>query len=106
MDLHPSTNTVDSSKLQTFLDCPRQYWYRYVMGWDLDRPNQHLIFGTCWHSALDVLWTCGMSKDALFAAKATFEHEYRATFDELTDDLYHPKTPAMAFECLLGFNML
>ena len=53
----PTLQTVDSTKINTFLDCPRQYFFTYVLGWRSDRPNNHLVFGQAWHEAMEHLDT-------------------------------------------------
>ncbi len=100
MNLHPSTQIIDSSKLQTYMDCPRKYFYEHVLGWRSEEPSHNLHFGSCLHSAMDALYSFGFNETALELAKATFLDEYRTIFDELTDEIYFPKSPAMVFELL------
>lgn len=100
MLLHPSTQIKDSSKIQDFLDCPRKYFYRHVLGWQKDEPDHALHFGTCVHSAFDALYSYGFNPTALELAKVTFLDQYREQFGEDTDDIYFPKSPAMVNELL------
>ena len=44
---HESWYIHDSSKIQEYLECPRMYFYRYVMGWTPDSFNNHTDFGEC-----------------------------------------------------------
>jgi CRISPR/Cas system-associated exonuclease Cas4 (RecB family) len=101
MILHPTTQIVDSSKLSDFLECPRKYFYSHVLGWRVDQPAHALYFGTCWHAALEALWTAGFNNPVAYElACAVFLDEYRKEFDELSDEIYYPKTPSNAFEAL------
>jgi len=106
MILHPTTKIIDSSKLQDYCDCPRKFWYRHVIGLDLDQLGHAMFFGTTWHTALEVLWSNGFNDVSLELAKAVFLNDYREMFDEMTDEIYYPKTPAMAFECLDDYYRL
>ena len=47
----PTWNIKDSSKLDTYLDCPRKFFYEHMLGWRVDRPAHALHFGTSWHMA-------------------------------------------------------
>lgn len=48
-------DVLDSSKLNTFIDCPRRFFFEYVLGWRQNRPNRHLTFGSAWHEGMEVL---------------------------------------------------
>jgi hypothetical protein len=101
---HPTWQILDSSKLQAYLQCPRSFFYRYVLGWTSDKPNNHLVFGTAWHKALEHVINNKMTKES--ADEAFFLHflpSYREVFSEETDDLYYPKSPAMARIALHGY---
>lgn len=106
MQLHPSTKIVDSSKLQEFMECPRKYFYRHVLGWSQEESSHALFFGTVWHSALEQLWINGFDETALEIAKATFLTEYREKYDEISDEIYFPKSPYMAAEALEDYQRM
>ena len=102
-DLIEPSNTweiIDSSKLATYMDCPRQYFYHYVLGWQKQAVNNHLVFGTAWHAAVEYLLNEGYSSKALDGAKYTFLHYYREELPEDTDHMFPPKSPADAIEAL------
>lgn len=46
----------DNTKLSTYRNCNRLYFYRYVLYWQSVTPNIPAGFGICWHSAMDVVW--------------------------------------------------
>jgi hypothetical protein len=91
---------VDPSKLTTFMECPRRYFYRYIMGWKSDYPSNDLVFGSAWHLAVEHLLRQGYNSDSLMEAKYLFLTYYRNHFTEDSDELYVPKSPQDAFEAL------
>lgn len=102
-------NVQDSSKIQTYLDCPRQYFYSYVLGWKPETPNNHLVFGEAWHEAMEELLLKGYNKEAINSGYAKFLKVYRKTFAETTDDLFGAKNPniireALAYYCVVHQN--
>lgn len=99
----PCENTweiTDSSKLTTFMDCPRQYFYEYILGWRSTTPNNHLVFGKAWHKAQEHLLLQGYTQVAVDEAMFLFMSEYRKELPEETDELYEPKTPNKAYAAL------
>lgn len=89
---HPTWEVLDSSKLTTYMECPRKFFYRYIMGWRPDYPNNHLVFGSAWHLAMEHITRHGVEStaDAVIVALKY----YREHFPADTDELYEPKTPA------------
>ena len=89
----PSWSVLDSSKLTTYMSCPRKYFFRYVLGWTSEYPNNHLVFGSAWHIALEHLIKNGYAKDSYLQAVDLFMQYYRQHFPPDTDELFAPKTP-------------
>ena len=87
---------TDSTKLTTFLECNRKYFYEYVLGWRPSTPSNHLVFGSAWHKAMEYLLTHDYSTTSVMAAYQDFLKEYRKTFGPDTDTLFWPKTPENA----------
>jgi len=58
---HETWDIIDSTKLQTYLRCPRFYMLKYVFGWVREGPSIHLDFGRAWSKAMDVLWSKGIN---------------------------------------------
>lgn len=102
-DLHPSTKIIDSSKLSDYLDCPRMYWFRHILGWESDRVNNHLLFGSAWHEAMETLLLEGYSEESVMNAFDKFLTLYRAELPDDTDELFDPKTPANALKALMHY---
>lgn len=97
---HPTWQILDSSKLKTFLECPRHYFFEYVLGWRSDAPNNHLVFGEAWHDAMEWLLLHGYDEDIVISAFDKFLETYRQHFPESSDELYSPKTPENALRAL------
>jgi len=76
---------IDSSKLSTFMECPRKYFYEYVLGWRPSMPNVHLTFGTAWHAAVERLLIEGYSQEHVEEAKFIFLQYYRRDLPEEAD---------------------
>ncbi len=93
---HPTWGIYDATKLQSFMCCPRQHFYEYVLGWVPDKPNVHLEFGVGWHLAMETLITKGYSLNSVVEGHALLTDHYRQFFGEQSDEIYHPKTPQQA----------
>lgn len=98
---HPAWYIKDSSKLDTWLDCPRQYFYRHMLGWEVDKPAHDLYFGESFHKAREHQLLHGYA-DIAGAFEAFMSH-YRKEFDEETDELYRPKDPTGVLFALTKF---
>ena len=101
---HPSWAIRDSSKVDDYLGCPRYYFYRHILGWDLDQPAHDLIFGDCFHRAREHQLLFGYSD--IEGAFNAFMTEYRKHFDPDSDAYYQPKVPAAVLNALIQFNEL
>ncbi|KKN73979.1 hypothetical protein LCGC14_0395450 [marine sediment metagenome] len=93
----------DSTKLQKYLTCERQYFFEYVLGFRPERPIHNLVFGSSWHKAKDVLFSEGYSIKSIDKAYQAFLLEYRVDFSEDTDDDYKGKFPANAERALVEY---
>lgn len=94
---------VDSTKLQAFLQCPRAYFFEYVLGWRADRTSNHLVFGQAWHSALEYLYNERLKLEAVPQAFNRFLEVYRQTWPESTDTWFGGKTPEAALRALVEY---
>ena len=100
---HPAWEIMDSSKLQSFMDCPRRFFFDYILGWSSEMANHDLIFGQAFHDAMEIIMTNPMTEDIIEVAYQKFLETYRPYFPEETDELYAPKTPANAFYGLAAY---
>lgn len=95
-----SSNVIDTSKLKDYQRCPRYFFYRHVLGWDTESPNNHLIFGSAWHLAMEHLLLNGYDNLSILGAYDKFLNYYRAIFPPDSDALFGAKTPDNAFIAL------
>lgn len=103
---HPTWKIHDSSKINEFMTCPRSYFWKYVLGWQLEEGNhlnRHLIFGECWHKALEYCYRTGWTPDNMVAATEIATDYYRKFYDPITDGERKPKTPANILPALLYY---
>lgn len=101
--IHPSQEVIDSTKIQCYQSCPRQFFYEYMLGWRSSYPSNHLHFGKCVHLALEHIILHNYSGQAVIEALEIFNTEYRHLFPESTDTVFTPKTPGRFFDCLLMY---
>ncbi len=97
---HLTWDILDSSKLTCYMECPRKFFYRYILGWQSDYPNNHLVFGSAWHIAME--WLLNNPGD-ITGAIVAFGNYYRENFPPETDELFIPKTPLNAAESILAY---
>ena len=57
--VHPVHSIMDGSKIKRLMDCPRGFFFEHILGWQTDRSNIHLVFGSAMHAALEVLYQLG-----------------------------------------------
>lgn len=100
---HYTWDILDSTKLQTFVDCPRRYFFNYMLGWDGESDNVHLIFGGAWHRAMEHLLLNGYAPKSVLDAYSKLNSYYRKYFSEENDDIRAPKTPAIAMKALAEY---
>lgn len=99
----PEWEIQDPSKVTCYLTCPRMYFYQYVLGWRPGEISNHLIFGSAWHKAMEILIVEGYETENIIKAHEALVKEYRKTFDPETDELYMPKTPETALIVLAKY---
>ncbi len=101
--VHHTWDTWDSTKTVESMRCMRRAFYRYVLGWTPEYAVHDLVFGSCWHLAMDYMYKNGLSIDSIPAAMDVFNEEYRKQFDPFTDLDYEPKSPAHAEAALESY---
>lgn len=95
---------LDSTKLQSYCACPRQYFYEYVLGWRREYTSNHLIFGRAWHEALEHLYKTKFAPEEIPTAYEKFLADYRAELPESTDSWFKGKTPDNALLALVEYT--
>lgn len=98
---NPSHSIQDSTKIQAYQDCPRMYFYEYVLGWRLAKPNNHLHFGSAVHEAMEHIILHGYNTSSVMEAMEKFDTYYREEFPKSTDPIFSPKTPPRFFDMLI-----
>jgi hypothetical protein len=91
---------IDSTKLGTYMQCPRKYFYAYLLGWQPREPNIHLVFGTAWHLAAEHLLKTQYDEKEVEEAQFKFFNYFRDHFDSSRDRDFEPKTLANALESI------
>jgi hypothetical protein len=94
---------IDSTKIQNFLECPRSYFYEYVLGWRSESPNLHLEFGKAWHLAMEHLILHGYEEVYIAEAYIKLTEHYRKFFNPMMDKVNSPKNPANALRALIQY---
>jgi len=101
--LNPTTSIYDPSKLCDFGRCMRYGFYRHVLGWNLEEPSIHLVFGTAWHEAMEHLLLTDYSPENVQIAWQKLESIYREFFPPSSDAIRLPKTPGVALTALAEY---
>ena len=104
----PQWNIHDSTKIKCFLECPRKYFWNYILGWETDKVNIHFLFGEAWHELMEYLllkqgsWNKQVEEEAF----QLFCMVYMAEIPKDEYDLYSPKDPAHAYQALQEYMNL
>lgn len=103
----------DNSTLDDFRLCMRYGYYRHVRGWQYPEASPPLLFGHCWHAAMDVVWTrlCGRTAEptaVVGQAHEAFMEEWKAGGGPDPIPVTHmkrwqPRLPAVAKLMLEGY---
>ncbi len=102
---YPAWQIHDPSKLKEYLDCPRKYFFRHVLGWETTTPSNHLVFGEAFHRAMAYLLQTDYSTESVqIAYNEHFLPYYRSIFPASTDELFGAKTPAACLFALAGYT--
>lgn len=98
---------LDSSKIQTYMDCPRKFFFTYVLGWTIDQPNINLVFGEAWHKMMEHILSTkspvGYDLKQIVPATRIFMDFYRSKFSTEYDEVYAPKNPEGASMALIDY---
>jgi hypothetical protein len=106
LEKHPTWDVIDSSKIQNYLDCPRMYFYRYILGWKSAlRSHNDLEFGRAWHKGMAYLAEHNheYSNDNILAAYNEFLQDYRKDFSEDEDALFQKKNASRALSAYVSY---
>lgn len=104
VEMHPTWDVHDPSKVQEFISCPRKYFYRYVLGWEREGSNFHLVFGEAVHRAMAHLLETDYSPENVTKAYKKFHSFYREHFSMEQDDIFAPKSPDHFLPALVKYT--
>jgi len=93
---NPLWYVVDSTKAKDYLECPRKFWWRHILGWETDGANINLVFGEAFHKIMEQLLIDGYSVDAVDAGMTAFNKVYRQYYAAETDQDRAPKNAVYA----------
>lgn len=107
----------DNTRISSFKDCPRQFYFRHIRHWRKAGNAPALAFGLAWHDAMDVIWGLASSTEAdskiVSAAMSrflqTWTNEGFPDWDEWSPELdaqLSPRTPGIAAEMLQEYISL
>lgn len=103
----------DNTRISDYKSCPRKYLLRHEYDLVRDGTALALVFGLCWHDAMDVVWTLcndGSHSDekVLDAAMARWkdtwvenEQPFPLSLDQ--QERFAPRTPMIAAEMLVQY---
>lgn len=101
---HPTMEINDPSKLQAFMDCPRGFFFSYVLGWRQEESNIHLVFGSAWHDAMEHILKNGYTHEAAAEAYDKFLAIYMDAFPMADVEPPHgAKNPATVLKGLASY---
>ncbi len=98
------TKQIDYSSLSTYLDCPRKFFFQYMLHLRSPTPNLDLIFGGSWHYGLEQAYRAwsdnkSLSKEELRDISINAFNLYWKVLGEPhwpDPDLIFPKSPGHA----------
>jgi hypothetical protein len=100
---HNSHSIVDATKLKAYIECPRAYFYEYVLGWRSETPSIHLEFGKAWHLAMEHLLLTDYTPANVSKAWTLLSDYYRKFFPPEMDETLAPKNPGFALNALMAY---
>lgn len=83
----------DSTKLKTFQECARKWFFEHRVGWRSEKPSVHLIWGEAIHKGLDYCYTHSWHplarRTAIELAKNYFDENFGSMEDTSPKDSLH-----------------
>jgi len=98
------TKRIDYSSLSTYLSCPREFLFQYIMNLRPAGQSIHLVFGSCWHYGLESSYNLLLENPKLSSMDCTVNSikAFNALWDLdgapfwKNEDLIFPKSPGHA----------
>ena len=102
---HATWEINDASKLSEYQRCRRKFFFRYVLGWETEEPNIHLVHGEAWHRAMSHVLRNGFEAESIQGAFAKYLEYYREHFNEMQDQVNYPKSPGSVLQSLVEYGI-
>jgi len=108
----------DNTKLSDYKVCPRYYYLRHVRGWRTSGTAMPLIFGLCWHEAMNIVWVGyarvrdgiitkeDLIETAMMAFESCWIQQGMKAFSDLSMqdlEMLGARTPMIAKEMLINY---
>jgi len=102
----PQWHIYDSTKIACYQECPRKYFYNYILGWISELPNVHLVHGRAWHKAMEYMTlNYPYTPKTINEAHGLYLLDYSIDFPNRETDVDRaPKIPPMALTGLAGYS--
>lgn len=97
---HPTWEIIDATKLEAYMECPRKFFYKHVLGWEPEFTSHDLIFGQAWHLAMEYLFLHGYGIEQIRSAHELFRNHYERYFPIEVQAELEPKSSAGALLAL------
>lgn len=92
---------IDSTTINTFIQCPRRMFFNYRLHWRPTQPSIHLEFGIAWHLAKEHII---LHPDDIKGAMEKFLEHYRQFYPSSADAANAPKNPGNALDALITYQ--
>ena len=110
----PKHRLYSNSSLSDYNLCPRLFYFRYIREWGPKGKSMPLIFGSCWHRAMDAVWAglvageaeSKVMEDAFWNFMVEWEAADMPPLNRIGPDLlkeYGPRNPMNAMEMLISY---
>lgn len=96
---------IDYSSLSTYLECPRKFYFQYILHFRSVRPSIHLVFGSAWHYGLEKAYELMMEEPTTPLTPTDLRETSISGFNQLwtiegephfDPDIVFPKNPGRA----------
>jgi len=101
---HETWAVNDMTKVGTYMRCPREFFYAYVLGWRPEQPSIHLCAGGAIHDGLEHIYQAGsmeprVIREAAEIAVQSFLDSYQGEVDAK-----HRKSPDKFLALLIDYS--
>jgi len=100
VDVEKEHSRYDEKKISSFQECPRKFFFRYVLGWSSETPDIRDAFDSAWRKALTFLHTSGDTDSRIREAISIFEEAFQKGFPLILRDKHPVKNAEIAREGL------